>query len=289
MLEPVDETRRDVSLTTYQSQSLSAPLSAFVESIWLYDGAPLAHTVERRLPDGMLSLIFNLRDDEIRMCAPHDPLKIRRYPGALLTGARSSFAMLDTATAISVLGVQFKPGGASAFLRLPADELQDSELSLDLVWGAEAVDLRGRLSAETSLTTRFDLVERFLRARFNPERTPHPAVLFALSQLRAAQGPSIAEVSDQLALSRTRFNQVFRASVGLSPKQYQRVWRFQFALRQIERSGDGQRSVRWSEIAATCGFYDQAHLTREFHLCAGMTPGAYLRQLSGQRNHVPLA
>jgi AraC-like DNA-binding protein len=276
-------------LTTYQSRSLSAPLSAFVESIWLYDGTPPTHTVERRLPDGMLSLIFNLRDDEIRMRAPHDPAKIRRYPGALLTGARSSFALLDTATAISVLGVQFKPGAASAFLRWPADETQDSELSLDLIWGAEAVDLRARLSAETSLIRRFDLVERFLRARFNPERTPHPAVSLALSQLRAAHCPSIAAVSDQLALSRTRFNQVFRTSVGLSPKQYQRVWRFQSALRQIERTREGQRSVCWSEIAATCGFYDQAHLTREFHLCAGMTPGAYLRQLCGQRNHVPLA
>jgi AraC-like DNA-binding protein len=286
-LERADETSWSVSLTTYHSQSFSAPLSAFVESVWLYDGTPPAHTIERRLPDGMLSLIFNVRDDEIRMRAPHDPAKIRRYPGALLTGARTSFAMLDTTTAISVLGVQFKPGAASAFLPWPVDEIQDSEAPLDLVWGAEALDLRARLSTESSHTRRFDLVERFLRTRFNPEWTPHAAVVLALSQLHAAHGPSIAQVSDQLALSRTRFNQVFRSAVGLSPKQYQRVWRFQSALRLLERSWEGQRSVRWSEIAATCGFYDQAHLTREFHLCAGMTPGAYLRQRGWQRNHVP--
>lgn len=276
-------------LATYQSQTLAAPLSTFVESIWLHDGMPPAHRAERRLPDGMLSLIFNLRDDEIRLYAPHDLAQVRRYPGALLTGARSSFALLDTATATSVLGVQFKPGGASAFLPWPADEIQGSELSLELVWGNEALDLREQLSAEPSPAQQFALVEPFLLARLNVDYAPHPAVTFALDQLQTSRKRTITRVSDQLALSRTRFNQIFRAAVGLTPKQYQRVQRFQMVLAQLERSAEQKRSVCWSELAATCGFYDQAHLTREFHLCAGMTPGAYLRQRGEQRNHVSIS
>jgi AraC-like DNA-binding protein len=276
-------------LTTLQSHATIAPLATFLDSIWIYDGIPPTHAIERRLPDGMMSLIFNLRENEIRLYTPHEPTQIRRYLGALLTRARSSFALLDTATALSVIGVQFKPGGASPFLPWHADEIQDSELSLDLIWGTDALELRERLSVETLPARRFDLVERFLVARLNPDRAPHPAVTFALNQLQVAHRLSIAEVSDQLALSRTRFTQVFRAAVGLTPKQYQRVWRFQKALRLLEHWDERQRPVRWSELAGACGFYDQAHLTRGFHLCAGMTPGAYLRQRSAQRNHVPLS
>jgi AraC-like DNA-binding protein len=272
---------------------MAAPLAPFVDSVWLYDGTPPAHAVERRLPDGMLSLIFNLRDDEICLYAPHNPAQVQRYPGALLTGARSSFALLDTATTTSVIGIQFKPGGASAFLPWPVDEIQESELSLNLLWGTEALDLRERLSVETLPACQFHLVEQFLLARLDLNRAPHPAVAFAISQLQRAQLPSIAEVSDQLALSRTRLNQLFRAAVGLTPKQYQRVGRFQKVLRLLEDGavhlGERQRSVHWSELAISCGFYDQAHLTREFHLCAGMTPGAYLRQRGEQRNHVPVS
>src|SRR5690348_10319395 len=193
---------------------MAAPLAPFVDSVWLYDGTPPAHAVERRLPDGMLSLIFNLRDDEICLYAPHNPAQVQRYPGALLTGARSSFALLDTATATSVIGVQFKPGGASVFLPWPVDEIQESEAALDLVWGTEAFDLRELLSRETSYAGRFALVERFLLARLNLKRALHPAVAFAISQLQAPHHPSIAEVSDQLALSRTRLNQLFREAVG---------------------------------------------------------------------------
>jgi AraC-like DNA-binding protein len=237
----------------------------------------------------MLSLIFNLRNDEIRMYAPHNSGQVHRYPGALLTGARLSFALLDTATATSIIGVQVEPGGASAFFPWAADEIRDSELSLDLIWGREALDLREQLSAAPALPQRFQLVEQFLLTRLKPRHAPHPAVAFALSHLEAAHRLSIAELSRQLALSSTRFNQVFRAAVGLTPKQYQRIQRFQTALRLLEHSAERQRSLCWSELAAACGFYDQAHLIHEFHLCAGMPPGAYLRQRGAQRNHVPVS
>jgi len=276
-------------LAIQQSHSVSESLAAYVDSIWIYDGIAPAHAIERRLPDGMLSLIINLRDDEIRLHAPHDPAQVQTYLGALIAGARSSFALLDTATTTSVIGVQFRPGGTAPFLPWPAEEIQDKELSLDLVWGSKALALCERLCAETSHSRRFRLVERFLLAHLDPNRAPHPAVTFAVGQLQAAHRLSIAAVSDQLALSRTRFNQVFRATVGLTPKQYQRVRRFQVVLRLLERDVERQRSVSWSELAVACGFYDQAHLTHEFHLCAGMTPGAYLHQRGEQRNHVPVS
>jgi uncharacterized protein DUF6597 len=124
---------REGVLTTQQSHAIAAPLAANIDSIWMYEGTPPAHAIERRLPDGMLSMIFNLRDDEIRLHAPHELAQVQRYSGALLVGAHSSFALLDTAAVTSVIGVQFKPGGAAAFLSWPAHEIQESEVPLDQV------------------------------------------------------------------------------------------------------------------------------------------------------------
>src|SRR5262249_15930193 len=156
--------------------TLATPLGLFVGSIWLYDRTSPAHAVERRLPDGMLSMIFNLRDAEICLHAPHDLAQVQRYSGAPLVGAHSTFALLRPATATSIIGVQFKPGGAAAFLSWPAHGLQESEAALDLAWGTDALDLRERLSQETALERRFRLVEGFLLARLNLNRALDPAV-----------------------------------------------------------------------------------------------------------------
>jgi AraC-like DNA-binding protein len=262
------------------------PLAPFLECLWLYEGARPAHAKERRLPDGALTLAINLREDVTRISDQRAPDQFQSYRGCVISGARTTFSLLDTSCLDSVMGVQFRPGGAAAFLPLPASELQDETLSLETVWGTEVATLRERLLEARTVAGRFRVLEQALLARLAPTRSEHAtAVAYAVQALRAGgRQPSVAAVAEQVGRSQLRFTQIFREQVGLTPKQFARVMRFQRVLWAVERGGP----LRWGELAAAHGYFDQAHLIHEFQALSGMTPGAYRGAVGAQRNHVAL-
>jgi AraC-like DNA-binding protein len=261
------------------------PLSAFIESFWLYEGDIPVHAKERRLPDGSMSLVLNLRDDCTRIYDRQNPDQFREMPGGVISGAHSTFALLDTSSTASVLGVQFKPGGAAAFLPLPAAELRDEVVSLECLWGTSAFDLREWVLEAATAAQRVHILERWLLAHLTPACAAHPAVTFALEAFRDASArPAVAAVIERIGISPPRFIQLFRDAVRLAPKQFCRIRRFQQVLYAL----DGDAPVRWGELAATYGYFDQAHLIHEFQAFSGLTPGAYLTSRSTHRNHVPI-
>ncbi len=206
--------------------------------------------------------------------------------------------MIDTAEQHTVAGIHFKPGGAFPFLGPPACELHNRLVSLDDLWGPLARQFRERLleaqrrapflaspSKSPAAEAIFDVMEQVLLARAAGRFACHPAVAFALREFRAApRERTIGAVTGQLGLSARRFIQVFSAEVGLNPKLFCRVRRFQRALRHADRG----RRIAWAALAADCGYFDQAHLIHDFRAFSGISPSAYAAQRTEHLNHVPL-
>jgi AraC-like DNA-binding protein len=94
----------------------------------------------------------------------------------------------------------------------------------------------------------------------------------------------VKEVSERIGLSQRRFIQLFREEVGLTPKLFCRVRRFQEVIRLL---GSGRRPG-WAEVALRCGYSDQAHLVHDFREFSGTTPTSYLANRCEHPNHVPL-
>jgi AraC-like DNA-binding protein len=268
-------------LLTYIPQQ---PLADFVELLWYCDGLAPPHPKERVLPMGAMQLVINLRDDPLRNYDRQHTDRFQSYRGPLLCGPRSEYSVIDTASQVSSMGVFFKPGGAFPFLGVPASELHNLDLSLEMLWKDKADELHDRLLKAKTPTARFHILEQALLARAARRRGRHPAVTFALREFqRVPYERTIASVSEHIGLSARRFIQVFHDQVGLTPKLYCRVRRFQEALRLI---GDRQ-SLDWTALALTCGYFDQAHFIHDFRAFSGLSPGAY-RALRGEhQNHVP--
>ncbi|MGH9668046.1 MAG: DUF6597 domain-containing transcriptional factor [Bryobacteraceae bacterium] len=258
------------------------PLSDFVEMFWLYEGAPRPHAKERILPDGSMELIVNLREDQVRVYGRDDIGRCETRRGAVIVGPYSEFFVIDTAEQMSVAGIHFKPGGAFPFFKLPAEELRDAHVSLDALWGSAANDLREQLLAAPAPSDKFRVLERGLLAQAAWALERHPAVAFALREFSGAR--SVAAVSGQIGLSARRFIRVFSQEVGLTPKLYCRVRRFQKVLRRI---GMG-REIDWAGLALDCGYFDQAHFIHDFRAFSGINPTVYVAQRTEHRNHVPL-
>lgn len=261
------------------------PLSAFIESFWLYDGERPSHTIERRLPDGLTSLVINLHEDRTRIYDGCDQDRFHDTSGSVISGPHSRVTLLDTRSVTSAIGVTFRPGGVLPFLPFPASELHGEILSLETLWGTEAAELRGRLCKATMPAVRVAILERFLLARLDPSKEGHPAVACAVRTLEdTVSAPTVASTAENIGLSQTRLIQVFREAVGLTPKQYARLRRLQHALRLL----DTGRVMTWGDVVVGCGYFDQSHLIHDFQALAGLSPSAYLAARGEHRNHVPL-
>ncbi len=260
------------------------PLSEHVQTIWYYDGFAQPHRKERLLPDGTLSLVVNLKDDRIRMYDPFRHQKVQTIRGHVLSGARSGFAVIDTDNMVSTIGVHFRPGGAFPFLKIPACELNEQSVSLDQVWGEQGNNLRAKLLEARTPAAKFAVIERWLLERLRGPSREHAAVTFALRQFQQQSHMPVARIVDRLGMSQRRFIELFSAEVGLKPKVFSRVMRFQRAVQTI----GGSTNVNWAALALECGYYDQAHFIHDFQAFSGITPSTYVASGPRYLNHVPL-
>ena len=249
-----------------------AALASHVEKLWCCNGHPGVNGKDRALPDGRFQLAFSLAEGPISALA--DPMGDGGgIAPSLLIGIRSRFSISDTAKLRSAMGVVFRPGGVHAFLNMPADAFHDKNVSLDLIWGSMVQTLRDRLRGANGPTEKFQILEVALLSRVNEGVQLNPAVRYALVEFdRRSQIPMVRELAHEAGLSRRRFAQLFREQIGLTPKLYCRLQRFQNALKQIASGA----SVDWAQLALAAGYCDQAHLAHEFRDFSGLSPSTYL-------------
>jgi AraC-like DNA-binding protein len=263
-----------------------APLSEFVDRFWYWDANTLSHAKERLLPDGSMTLVFNLGQDQIRLFDPCDMSKFSTLRGHTFSGAHSGFFVVDTENMVNTVGIHFKPGGAFPFLTMPASDLSDLCIGLEELWGEDARRIRDRLLEPSSPAAKFQLLERWLLSRLAKPLKRHLAVDFAMGEfVRHRSALPVSTVAERLGYSQRRLNQLFSQEVGLSPKLFSRIRRFQRVIHDVA----GQREIDWTGVALSCGYYDQAHFIHEFQEFCGLTPSAYLERRTEHLNHVPVA
>jgi AraC-like DNA-binding protein len=167
---------------------------------------------------------------------------------------------------------------------MPASELANAHISLEDLWGLLAADLRDELLYSLTAEAQFRILEKYLLLRMANARPMNPAVQYSYAIIRQDEcHESVAAIARQTNMSAKHFIQLFKDEVGLTPKKYSRLLRFQKALRIIRQS----HSIDWSDVAMVCGYYDQSHFIKEFSSFSGLTPTAYRQINSFHPNHLP--
>lgn len=261
------------------------PLSALIDCLWYWEGAPRNHSKERLLPNGESALIINLRDSPIRIYDARNLNRYQTYGHAVFSGARSDCFVIDAEQQERVIGIQFQPGGAFPFFRMPASEAENASIPLADLWPQRTSEIRERLLVCETPPHMLAELERCLLEQLVRPPELHPAIAHALKQFRQpAHNARVAEVTEETGLSSRRFIELFRRQVGLTPKVFCRVRRFQQVLRTVHRQSD----VDWAQVALQCGYYDQPHFIHDFQSFSGLTPRNYLAAATAHLNHVPL-
>jgi AraC-like DNA-binding protein len=267
----------------YLTRRPSPPLAGLVSYLWSLSDAP-GHGRERIVPSGTIELVINLHSDEFRIFEPAGR-NGRRFRGAIVSGCYSSGFDVDTRVHACILGVHFTPGGAARLLGVPPGKIANSHVALEDLWGPSAAEIRERLCAAPSLQQQMDLLELALIARLPDRWRQRPAVSVGIAELEKP-GVEIGHIAGMLGLSRRRFIEVFSEDVGMTPKRFFMVRRFQRSLARALQLP----SVAWAQLAVECGYFDQAHLCRDWVAFAGMSPGEFLALRAAQvkENHIAL-
>jgi AraC-like DNA-binding protein len=258
------------------------PLDRFIDWLWYYDDLEIDHSREHVLPDGTFELIINL-SGEPRTLFGRDGTEDRSFRRAWISGAQSKYLMIDVLPGASMIGAHFKPGGAAPFLEMPAGEVFGEVIELDNLWGSHALTWRERLLSVGSPKGKFAVLEQLLREQMLRCRRMNRSARVEWALNRLANGPgvkSIQSVASELGISHKHFIEEFRRQIGLTPKLYCRIRRFQDVLGKVQ----ARKTVDWPDIAISCDYFDQSHFINDFQAFSGLNPSVYLRQRTDYPN-----
>jgi AraC-like DNA-binding protein len=257
----------------YLQRKPSPPLAECVEMLWYACAPHVPHQHELVLPGGKIQFVISLAAEHLTDCTPEgDTLA----PPALLVGARTSAELIATCDMKHLVGVVFRPGGLGPWLRERADLFYEKSQSLGDLWPTKMLRERLREASSPELTLRI-LDQALCEQASARERRVH--VRGALNMLGSL---SVRETARELGISERRLHLVFSEDVGLSPKQWSRVRRFQRAVCALHKGVD----MRWAELAITCGYADQAHFSRDFRCFSGVDPTTYSVSRGRWKNHI---
>jgi AraC-like DNA-binding protein len=258
----------------------TAPLGRYIACFWWSRRTTVQDYCEHILPSGGVQLLFALHDTPI-LCLPNSPM-VRRieWTHSLIHGPQGNHYVAGPKPCGTTVGVAFHPGAAGAVLGVGMTDLADDHVSLSALWGRRGEDLLDRLMAAATPKEIFCILEREFSGRLQRSLLVHPAVAHALKPDVFGAQIRVSEIQRESGYSPRHFIALFRTAVGLTPKHYYRIQRFNSVLRRLASGGNGELA----QIAVSAGYSDQAHLTRDFREFAGITPTQY--RPGGSQRHL---
>jgi len=268
---------------TLETHTPGYPLNQFVENFVYYKDYNPAHTVDRFLPDGNINLVIDLTDYP-KFIYDNDTLKeIQSCRNVWFSGIRNRFITIPSGRDSEMFIVNFHKGMAYPFVEMPLHELTDFVVDGELVMSGEILNIRHQLLEATTPKDMFACVEKRLSTLYRRRLSINPFVGYAVAEiLKTPQFVTIGEISRKVGYSQKHLIQMFKSHVGLTPKAFLKVIRFQKAVIEIER----HEAPDWSTVANDSGYYDQAHFINDFKHFSGFTPHQYLSMRSEYLNYV---
>lgn len=253
-------------MVRYSEIRPSSSLQPFLYSFWIleHDGEDAAP--QRVVPDGHSEMILNWG----RPFESFQDGQWRGQPRCFLAGQIDGPLLLRPRGPARMLGVGFHPHGAAKVLSHPMHELSGRFTPVDDLSPALARDLNRALELPDPIPA----VEAALLSAANTVRRADSAIEEAVRRIVRAKGATdLAALARDLGISTRQLERRFQAAVGLPPKLFCRIERFNNVFRAL-----GQGSANWVGTAISCGYYDQAHLIRDCKNISGVTPAILLTE-----------
>ena len=263
----------------------SFPLNRFIESFFYYTGYNPEHSVDRFLPDGNVQIIFDLTDYPKYIYDNETLKEIQSCKNVWFSGFRTEPITIPSGKESEMVIVQFYKGKAFPFLCEPMYALTNYVVDAELVLKNDILDLREQLKVAETIDEKFLILETNLLKHYRSYLGENSISDFAISKIISKPDQaSLKEIASVAGYSQKHLIKIFKDTVGVTPKEFLKIIRFQKAIAEIEQ----QKNINWASLAADCGFYDQSHFIADFKTFSGFTPNEYVKLRGDFLNYVPI-
>ncbi len=261
----------------------SFPLNQFIESFIYYRDYNPVHSVDRFLPDGNVNIVIDLTDYPKYIYDNETLKEIQACRNVWFSGIRTNYITIPSGRDSEMFIINFHKGKAYPFVQMPLDALTDSVVDGELVLTNEIMDVRAMILEAPF--QKFLTVENYLLKKFSNKLIVNPFIEFAVNKiLQSPNQMSIEQIANKVGYSQKHLIKLFKENVGLAPKGFLKIMRFQKAIEEIAAA----KKVDWTGIAFESGYYDQAHFINDFKLFSGFTPSQYMQKQSEYLNYIPV-
>lgn len=249
----------------YQRIQPSPQLSRFIAWYWCAESIEAAPNKARIIPDGYPEFVFHY-GQQFRICL-HGQWHIQGT--ALLGGQMQQYFFLENTGPAGIFGITFHPPALTHLFALNMASYTDRVVDISEVFGP-AFSLPEKILAAHSTAARIAASEEYLRHLICEDTSRHP-VDHALKILRDRHGLiSMEELSREIGLGSRQLQRLFQRYVGVTPKFYARIIRFNTVFAMMRKGG-----VSWADVVHASGYYDQSHFIRNFKGFTGEDPATY--------------
>ncbi|MDR0385355.1 MAG: helix-turn-helix domain-containing protein [Prevotellaceae bacterium] len=243
----------------YQEHRPDIRLSSLIETYWSATGLTENEKTVKILPDGCVDIIFTLDRTAGRVCPD-------------IVGTMTRFLEVKYSTSVHMFGIRFKPAGITAFTRNPVEEFTDRSVEIAFVETLLDKSFYETPAGNKPVTEIITHIDGYLLRQLPRLYCPDRRIVRAASLLSLAGGQlSPTDAASKVCLCIRHFERQFKSSVGISPKTFARIARFNKARRLLS-AFPGKDLLT---IAVECGYYDHAHLIKDFKMLSGDTPAKF--------------
>ena len=269
----------------FNTHQLKPPFDQYLEAIFHYKHFMPDHSIERVVPTGHIFLIFEL-DGFVRHTYDNETLEPNNtFTKVWVSGMHKNYISISAHEDSEMFVIQFKPYGAYPFIHFPVHELNEKVVPAEGVFGQEIFDLRTQILAQETSEEKFLMAETWLTRQFDTQKTPPLALLKVLKEIQSKPDASFNTLIEQYANTQKHLIDQFKKYIGLTPKYYHRILRFNDILLKIQK----KENISWAQVAYQCGYSDQSHFIREFRHFSGFNPQEFIQQdFESGENFFPL-
>ncbi len=260
----MSETARKCSSVRCRQYRPGEHLRPYISCYWTMTSPvelrePILHRV---IPDGCVDIIFDLH------ARSHGET-------AVIVGTMTKPIFAELKGRVNYLAVRFLPGGFLHFFEDPVCHIVDRIIPLEMVSGIRERELTERLAAESDVEGRIRLIEGYFERLLMKSNRSDPVVRGALDNILRHKGNvEVSRLSEDANSSQRQLHRKFKKWVGVGPKSFCRIIRFQNILRMLPLCSN--RNLL--SVALDGGYYDQSHFIHEFNSYYGLNPSEFLRK-----------
>lgn len=251
----------------FQQITPDKPLHDLIECYWIIEDDESTPARQKIIPDGFPEIIFHYRDPYRINIKGTWELQSRD----LLAGQLKKHFFLENTGQSEMIGIKFKPTSIAHLFGLNMKQFTDKVVPLSTIDNAALSELRRLMSTINRPEDAIDLLDNLLAglmANASIKRNKADEAIDLIVQSHGTIG--ITELCRELKLGERMLQMLFQQYVGLSPKFYSRITRFNYIF-QLMKEGNPS----WCDVTYTAGFFDQAHFIKNFESFTGESPSSY--------------